>query len=386
MHPSTHTITSNSTPQTYANYDFRLCPDSIFSNVGTTISAFNPPQPGFTNTYHVCYQNNGSQTDNATLTFSLSGDAAEYASIADASGGFVSGNSITWDITDAPIFGQNCFTVVVQMQPTTPLDYQLIASANITLSTNQDINLSDNADQNTQTVVGSYDPNDKTVDPTAIEFLDTFVPQRLTYTVRFQNTGTFPATFIEVLDTLAPLLDIRSLELISASHPYTLTVLDDHILKFRFDDINLPDSTSDEAGSHGYVMFSIKTVEGLEFGDVVQNNAAIYFDYNTPVITNTATTNIYLVGTHQPTTNLPLQIQPNPTQNTSTLTFESIQHGTAVLEIVNSVGQKMQHQIVQTNIGMQAFPIDFSKLPDGIYLVRVISGSRVGTAKVVVSR
>ena len=56
--------------------------------------------------------------------------------------------------------------------------------------------------------------------------------------------------------------------------------------------IMLPDSNVNEAASHGFIRFRVKPVSTLTLGNTVPNKAAIYFDYNTPVVTNTAITTI----------------------------------------------------------------------------------------------
>lgn len=56
---------------------------------------------------------------------------------------------------------------------------------------------------------------------------------------------------------------------------------------FEFNNINLPDSTSNLEGSQGYVSYSIKAKTGLPENTIIKNTSAIYFDYNPPIITNT---------------------------------------------------------------------------------------------------
>ncbi|HRH39411.1 MAG TPA: hypothetical protein PK760_13755, partial [Flavobacteriales bacterium] len=105
------------------------------------------------------------------------------------------------------------------------------------------------------------------------------------YTIRFQNTGTFPAEFVVITDTIAPELDMLSFEQGVASHPFTVSFKPGRVIEWRFDNIDLPDSTSDEAGSHGLVKFRMKPVQPLASGTVIENVANIYFDFNDPVIT-----------------------------------------------------------------------------------------------------
>lgn len=145
-------------------------------------------------------------------------------------------------------------------------------------------------------IVDSFDPNDKQVTPTgttAQHFTPTGTP--LSYQLRFQNTGTDDAYRVEVTDTLAANLDLRTLRVATASHAYRLAVTGHGrpVLTFTFDNINLPPSTRDAAGSNGFVQFSIQPKAGLPAQALVENNADIFFDYNPPIRTNTTVNRIY---------------------------------------------------------------------------------------------
>ena len=76
-----------------------------------------------------------------------------------------------------------------------------------------------------QPILDSFDPNDKQVVPTGVtaqRFTPTGVPLR--YQIRFENTGTDDAYRVEVVGTLAADLDLRTLRVGAASHPYRVTV------------------------------------------------------------------------------------------------------------------------------------------------------------------
>jgi hypothetical protein len=70
-----------------------------------------------------------------------------------------------------------------------------------------------------------------------------------------------------------------------ASHAHTYSFKPGRVVEWFFDDINLPDSTSDEAGSHGFIKFRIRPVQPLLAGTLLENIANIFFDFNPPVIT-----------------------------------------------------------------------------------------------------
>ncbi len=133
----------------------------------------------------------------------------------------------------------------------------------------------------------AYDPNDMAVFPPGEcneHYLLQGIP--LTYTIRFQNLGTAPALNIYILDTLDSNLAMHSLRLIGSSHPVQTTIRPGAVLRFDLPGIMLPDSMSDEPGSHGYITFSISTVNNIVSGTEIRQHADIYFDNNPPVRTN----------------------------------------------------------------------------------------------------
>ncbi|WP_242929333.1 DUF7619 domain-containing protein [Pontibacter vulgaris] len=145
-------------------------------------------------------------------------------------------------------------------------------------------------------IIDSFDPNDKLVIPAGLtEEKYTSTGTELKYKIRFQNTGTDVAYRVVVADTLSEHLDLSTLRIGSASHSYRFEVSGKGrpVLTWTFDNIMLPDSTSNEPGSHGYIQFSIKPKADLPEKTAVENFADIYFDYNSPVRTNVTTNRIY---------------------------------------------------------------------------------------------
>ena len=167
-------------------------------------------------------------------------------------------------------------------------------------------------------VVGSFDPNDKRGFPLGWQAAHFIEPgQELEYMIRFQNTGTDTAFQVVLRDTITPQLDMTSLRAGASSHPYTYTVSGAGELTFEFPNILLPDSNVNEAASHGYVQFRLRQRPGLAQGEVIENRAAIYFDFNAPVLTNTS---LHTIGypllsatVDRPTDHaLNLRVFPNP--------------------------------------------------------------------------
>ncbi len=138
----------------------------------------------------------------------------------------------------------------------------------------------------------AYDPNDKQVYPNRTDqnpLMEnyTLFDETLLYTLRFQNTGTDTAFNIVLRDQLSENLDWSTFRPGASSHPFDATLHEDGLLEFHFRDILLPDSTTNEPGSHGFVQFEIEALSGLDGGVVIENTAGIYFDFNPPIVTNT---------------------------------------------------------------------------------------------------
>ncbi|MBK8565238.1 MAG: T9SS type A sorting domain-containing protein [Saprospiraceae bacterium] len=145
-------------------------------------------------------------------------------------------------------------------------------------------------EQDCRIVQASYDPNEKTAIPQPRDGDWVIHPDStIKYVIKFQNTGTDTAFRVMLLDTLSALLDPLTVAPLSASHPFDWQILQNGTLQFRFDPIQLPDSTTNEAASHGFVKFSIRPRTEQPLGTLIHNRAAIYFDQNEPVITNTHT-------------------------------------------------------------------------------------------------
>ena len=267
------------------NFPVHIQPDA--RDAGVTAVPLTPFRRGFSNELLVAVTNFG-PTDlhdvqvsigNYALTCPLEYLGAEPLPV------LATGDSLLWQI-DTLRFGESA---VFHVYFKTPLHIPaLFANFPVRVwGPAGDDFLSNNRAQVLYQVVGSFDPNDKQVFPAAVPLnrLDT---TDLNYVIRFQNTGTYLADFVIIRDTLPPGLDGSTLRITAASHPYSWRLYNEQILELRFDPIFLPDSTTNEPASHGFVAFAVRGKPGLTAGDSVLNHAAIYFDYNDPVITNDA--------------------------------------------------------------------------------------------------
>lgn len=223
-------------------------------------------------------------------------------------------------------------------------------------------------------IIGSQDPNLKEAAPSGTGAYHVIVDSTLIdYTVYFQNTGTDTAYQVLITDTLSPFLDISTLQTGAASFPYKVSLEGQGVpvLTFTFNNINLPDSATDEANSHGYVKFKIGLLAGVALGSVIYNSADIYFDYNLPVRTNTTflTLGNYPVSVQEIAGNKTnrLRIYPNPSINSVKVTT-STGDPISQVEIYNMNGVRYINLYV-TNSATQ-IDVATDNLPAGAYLVR----------------
>ncbi len=147
----------------------------------------------------------------------------------------------------------------------------------------------------TRQITCSFDPNDKQVAPAgfgsfgAVD-MDT---EWLDYTIRFQNTGNDTAYTVMLRDSISDRLDVASICDFASSHTISsMNIEQDRELVARFENIMLPDSGTNQAGSQGFLSFRARVLPGLASGSSITNRAYIYFDYNAHVITNTAMTTL----------------------------------------------------------------------------------------------
>ncbi|HET8886846.1 MAG TPA: T9SS type A sorting domain-containing protein, partial [Salinimicrobium sp.] len=249
--------------------------------------------------------------------------------------------------------------------PTVNLGDELVFNVEITPDTD-DYTPENNSVSYFQEVINSFDPNDKTVlegSEIAIENADEY----LHYMIRFQNTGTASAVNVVVTDTLNEKLNWDSMRMVSASHDYSVQITNDNFVEFIFEGIELPHEDADEEGSNGYIVYKIKPKDDVVVGDIIDGDAAIYFDFNQPIITNVASTEIVETTMSTDFFNLEnsIKIYPNPSNR-----MVNISAGNGIeiqrIEIYSITGQKLLQQQSENDI-------DISNFPEGMYFMKIYS-------------
>ena len=239
-------------------------------------------------------------------------------------------------------------------------------------------------------VVNSYDPNFKAVQPIGSGFEGNIfqTDSVLDYAVHFQNLGTFMALNIYVLDTLDADLDWTTLKPIYLSHPGTITISEGGILKADFPGINLPPKSQSEALSTGMFTYSIRRKANMPLGTEFTNSAAIYFDFNAPVITNKTlntlfdTTGVADIASIKLVAGL--RIFPNPAGNAFSIVTDFANAEAAMITVTNTQGQVVFSQEANIGSGAQQTNVNTSNLASGVYFVSLEHARGRETAKVVI--
>jgi uncharacterized repeat protein (TIGR01451 family) len=356
--------------------NFCLTPNGNHPDLEMSMVATTPARPGFNASYKLIYKNKGTETQSGNVTLDFTGSILDFVSASPATD-TQSAGALTWNFTNLAPFETRELTFVLHVNspvetPAVNIGDVLVFNASVNSQTDETPN--DNAAVFNQTVVGSYDPNDKSV--AEGDFINpSQIDDYLHYTIRFQNTGNFAAENVVVKDTfqwLPSQFDLASLQVIAASHPFYARQSNSRTkIEFFFENINLPPASADEPGSHGYVTFKIKPYHALAVGQIIENQAAIYFDYNFPMVTNTVTTTIAPLATQAFGQGRLFAVYPNPAS-----TQLNIQSDVKIdsAEIYNNLGQK----VLKTN---HTNAIDISGLSTGVYMIKAVTVKGSDTQK-----
>jgi len=217
-------------------------------------------------------------------------------------------------------------------------------------------------------VVNSYDPNDKRAIPGGTGpsgAIGTEV-DKLDYLIRFQNTGNAEAFNVHIDDTLDVGLDLARVHLIGASHACTMEFIADRVLRFNFENINLPDSASNEAESQGYVLFEVPLAPSTTVGSVINNTAHIYFDNNEAIVTNTTiNTVVSTVGINDRLQqDLRFFLWPNPSASIINMLRDTSEPSLVIISDVSG------REVVRSTWVGRTTSVDISNLPSGMYFAR----------------
>jgi uncharacterized repeat protein (TIGR01451 family) len=364
-------ITCQPSTQSTSGLDFAFTMIPGIHEVSITCPSW-PARPGQPEPMPIWYENNGTATESDTITFVMD-SLYSYISATPAPD-VINGQTLQWSYSNlAP--GQRG-RIQLSLMPSLALLLGDSLHSSLTIGPLNDTIPGNNVLALDQLVSLAWDPNDKLAEPRGL-IAD---GQTLSYTIRFQNTGNAVASNVVVRDTLDANLDPMSFHLIGASHPMNLT-FEQGVLTFTFFNIMLPDSGTDQAGSNGYIRFTIRARSGLAPLTDITNTAAIYFDHNPAVITNTTVNTVELLTSVAGTGsgNLAVTVAPNPAGEQVQVRFGSKPGREATLHVSTLDGRTTLRKA-----GLRSGEsVDLSGLAAGTYLFTVTSEEGSSTLRVV---
>ena len=271
--------------ETSANNNFGIYPDTMVTIVkpyiASGINRCNWQVP-----YTISYLNEGTTSTNGIIYFTPD-ELMGYISSTPAPDSIAANGSLYWHFYNLPPYQQSQINMLWQM-PNVNFTGDTLSNIAVVNAVSVDGSSAQSYGFGYRPVVlCSFDPNDKQVTPAGVgEANYTLMNEELIYTIRFQNTGNDTAFTVVVRDTLATNLDWSTFRPITSSHAMQVQRNGNGLINFTFNNINLPDSTTNEAASHGFIMYAVRPQTNLPDATNISNTAYIYFDQNEPVITN----------------------------------------------------------------------------------------------------
>ena len=291
------------------------------------------------------------------------------------------GNTISW-ILDPLELGEIVTKEVYLSSVNTPAGTSIAYTANVE-AVIEDVDLENSTYTLDNEVLVAHDPNDKLVQPTTLTPAELAEGAYVTYTIRFQNTGTYYAQDVWIEDQLSHDLDVTSFEFLGSSHACEWTI-HNGLLVFEFNNIMLPDSGMDQLGSNGHVVFRIKPKPSLQLGDLIENSASIYFDLNKPIVTAPAVLTIDEFMQVRPNNIGEVHMWPNPATDLVWIsTPRLVKDGRVSITDLNGRSLWEKGWTAGPN---EAVAIPMDGIADGVYMLRLVDQMRTFVRPLLKSR
>ena len=240
-----------------------------------------------------------------------------------------------------------------------------------------------------QTIVSSLETNTKLASPVGYQRERLIEPNTdLEYMIRFQNVGTDTAFNIIIRDTLSALLEPSSIEFGASSYPYKAELIESNVLKFTFSNVRLADSFTNVAASQGFVKFRVHQKPNLTLGSIILNKAAIYFDYNAPIITSrtshTVGKNFLISATiESPKANgIPIKVYPNPFTEMAIFEMDDVNPLLYLsgFKLYDATGRLMRSEKFEGKV----FNFERKDLARGLYFFTIENNGKQGSGKLMI--
>ncbi len=214
-------------------------------------------------------------------------------------------------------------------------------------------------------------------------YLQTGMP--IIYTVFFKNTTSDTIPQVIVVDTLSPLLNINSLQVLYGSHSFNTSMINNQVLKFTFPNINLA------PGATGRIQFSLIPIDSVDSNTVIYNQATLVYGGNYMFGSGSASTKGKRRMPPLPSGIAPKQVSlqsfflnvfPNPITDIVKLVVsgEIGKGGQVVVYDLNG------RRVIEQQMSGSETQVDFSTLANGNYLIKYQDSKWSQSVKVTKSR
>lgn len=348
--------------------DMCISANGIYNDLEIQLIPVSVASPGFEAIYKLIYKNKGSTVLSGSVALQYDENYMDLISASPVQNSSTE-NQLIWNFANLLPFESREILLTYNLNTPTSPSYPLndgdelsfIATVN---PTDSDETPLDNVFTLNQTVVNSFDPNDKTClegDSVSPEMAGEYVH----YMIRFENTGSAAAVNIVVKDIInTEMFDFATLQPIDASHDFVTRIKNGNEFEFIFENIMLP---FDNANNDGYVVFKIKTLETLQVGDTFENNAEIYFDFNFPIITNNAVTTIETLSVNDVVqNNVSVKLYPNPVDSELYIQSESAIKSVQIYDVNGKLISQTSFTGTRQDVKIQAI-----QLKSGIYFASI---------------
>lgn len=364
--PNYYNITPNSHSSNFIglnNYEtinFCLESNQSVNDVNIALIPLRQARPGFFANYQLVIHNAGITQLSGNILLEFNNLKLNFLTASETIASQTS-NSLSFNYNNLNPFETRTISLVFNVftPPTTNIGDILNFTATINPIPGDNTE-NDNVFELDQTVIGSYDPNDILVLEGSQILLED-VDDYLHYIIRFQNTGTADAINVKVDNVLDSNLDWTTMQLVSSSHSNRVEIRDGNEMSFIFDGIYLPDSTHDEPNSHGFIAYKIKPKSNVDVGDIIPNQADIFFDFNPAITTNMVTTEVTSSLGVDDNVVSKFYLYPNPTSGI--IKVNSIVEINR-LEVYNNLGQVVIFELNNDSV-------DISSLSIGLYYIKI---------------
>ncbi len=364
-------------------YNFPITVAQSYTDLVTTLVPVNAPRPGFIYENKIIYTNLGNQNiDSGSINF-VKDPNVTITSVSQA-GATLLANGFSYNFTNLAPFEVRIISVFMQI-PTIPTVTagQLLTNTVTINPIAGDVVPLNNTSSLSQIIVNAYDPNDKMESHGEKILYSSFTSNDyLTYTIRFENTGTASAINVRINDVLDSKLDETTLRTLSSSHSYILDRVG-NTLNWKFDNIMLPVSIANTSIGKGYVTFQIKPKPGYALGDIIPNTAAIYFDYNPAIITNTFNTEFVALLASNEFASTNLAVYPNPAHEVITIQLNSNNY-IKQIQLVDMLGRVIKNEKYSSSNYSEV--MNLKEVGSGTYFVEVTTDTnQKETKKIIVN-